>query len=227
LHRRGYRQAVAKAPLRETLAAAMILASRWDKRSALVDPFCGSGTIPIEAALIARNVAPGKHRDFAFMRWPNFDAKLWQHALDRALTAERITRMPILGFDRDAGAIDAARENAGRAKVLDQVAFDVQPLSSLQVPAAAGWLITNPPYGVRVGERTHLRDLYARLGRISQERLSRWHIGLLSAHPALEAQLALPLEEVFRTTNGGLNVRLVIRVPLERAADRVTPMEAR
>ncbi|MGQ0639835.1 MAG: THUMP domain-containing class I SAM-dependent RNA methyltransferase [Gemmatimonadaceae bacterium] len=220
LHRRGYRQAVAKAPLRETLAAAMLLGARWDAQAPLVDPFCGSGTIPIEAALQSCNIAPGIQREFAFMKWPNFNAKAWDAALDRARSRERSSRAPIYAADRDAGAIEAARANAVRAGVLDHIVFENKPLSALREPATPGWLVTNPPYGVRVGERGQLRDLYATLGRMSQERLSAWHIALLSAHPELDAQLALPLKEVFRTTNGGLAVRLVMRIPLERTAGR-------
>jgi putative N6-adenine-specific DNA methylase len=222
LHRRGYRQAVAKAPLRETLAAAMLLGSRWPARAPLLDPFCGSGTIPIEAALLAGNIAPGKQRDFAFMQWPNFDENLWRGVLQRAQSAERAPSVPILGADRDAGAIDAARANAARAGVGEQVVFDTKALSSLQAPATPGWLVTNPPYGVRVGERKRLRDLYAALGRLARERFADWHVALLSADPTLTAQLALPLTEVFRTTNGGLAVALVERVPLERAGARHT-----
>lgn len=219
LHRRGYRQAVAKAPLRETLAAAMLLAAEWNVEAPLIDPFCGSGTIAIEAALLARNIAPGITREFAFMRWPTFDRALWQAMIDRARTLERdAAPAPILAADRDAGAIQATRANAQRAGVLNDIDIRCQPLSALKPPATPGWLVSNPPFGIRVGERQRLRDLYATLGRLGRERLRDWHIAILSAHPALDAQLALPLVESFRTTSGGLNVRLVARVPLERPA---------
>ncbi|MBS1241551.1 MAG: methylase, partial [Gemmatimonadetes bacterium] len=116
LHQRGYRLATAKAPLRETLAAAMLLGAGWDPRTPLVDPFCGSGTIPIEAALLARRIPPGRHRSFAFMRWPGFDAASWQALLARA-DAESLPQAsaPIVGADRDAGAIRASVANAERA----------------------------------------------------------------------------------------------------------------
>ncbi len=220
LHRRGYRQAVGKAPLRETLAAAMLLGTRWNPAAPLIDPFCGSGTIAIEAALLALNVAPGRRRSFAFMTWPTFDDSTWQAVVDRARSQERATtRAPILACDRDAGAIDATRANAERAGVAGHIDVRRQPLSSLIPPATPGWLVTNPPYGVRVGERDQLRDLYATLGRMARERLSDWYLALLSAHPALDAQLALPLDECFRTTNGGRNVRLIARVPLQRRGE--------
>ena len=215
LHRRGYRQAVAKAPLRETLAAAMLLAAEWNIGAPLIDPFCGSGTIAIEAALLARNIAPGARREFAFMNWPTFDSAAWSATLDEARTLERNAgRAPIIAADRDDGAIEATLSNAQRAGVLEDIDARCQPLSALDPPATPGWLVSNPPYGVRVGERDRLRDLYAVLGRLCRERLRDWHVALLSAHPELDAQLALPLVETLRTTNGGLNVRLVARVPL-------------
>jgi putative N6-adenine-specific DNA methylase len=218
LHRRGYRQAVAKAPLRETLAAAMILGSRWNSTDPLVDPFCGSGTVAIEGALLALNVAPGARREFAFTHWPNFDAASWRETLARAESRRRPrSAAPILGFDRDAGAIDAAHDNAARAGVSDHVEFVCQPLSALTPPANSGWVVTNPPYGVRMGDRERLRDLYAALGRLAGERLSGWHVAVLSADRALDAQIAPRMEQIFRTTNGGLDVRLVMRVPLGQA----------
>lgn len=223
LHRRGYRQAVAKAPLRETLAAAMLLATEWNVSAPLIDPFCGSGTIAIEAALLARNIAPGIGRGFAFMNWPTFDSSAWTATLDHARTLEcNAAPAAIIAADRDEGAIEATRANAQRAGVLADIDARCQPLSALEPPATPGWLVSNPPYGVRVGERHRLRDLYAAIGRLGRERLRDWHIALLSAHPELDAQLALPLVEAFRTTNGGLNVRLVARVPLEQPAGGAT-----
>lgn len=215
LHRRGYRQAVAKAPLRETLAAAMLIASRWTPDVPLIDPLCGSGTIPIEAALIALNIAPGARREFAFMRWPNFDERVWRATLARAVDQQRGSAPSIAGFDRDAGAIAAARDNAQRAGVAEHVAFDRQPLSALAPPPTPGWVVTNPPYGVRIGERDRLRDLYATIGHLAGERLRAWHIAVLTAQRALDAQISGDLQQIFRTTNGGLDVRLVLRVPLE------------
>jgi len=115
LSRRGYRLATAKAPLRETLAAGILMASGWDLKSPLVDPFCGAGTIPIEAALMARNIAPGIHRHFAFMDWPNFDAETWERLKALSREGEAKSSPPLMGSDRDAGAIRAAGENAERA----------------------------------------------------------------------------------------------------------------
>jgi putative N6-adenine-specific DNA methylase len=220
LHRRGYRLATAKAPLRETLAAAMLLGSQWNPAAPLVDPFCGAGTIAIEGALLSRRIAPGMQRRFAFMRWPNYDASAWNAVRDAARENERPRAgAEILASDRDAGAVDATRANAERAGVAADLAVAVQPLSALQPPRAPGWLVTNPPYGVRVSERDDLRDLYAAFGRLVRERLAGWHVALLSAQPALDAQLKLPLREVLRTSNGGLTVRLVQRT-VKREGDR-------
>ncbi len=214
LHQRGYRLATAKAPLRETLAAAMLLGADWDPRAPLVDPFCGSGTIPIEAALMARRMAPGRHRSFAFMRWPAFDSTTWQALLDRA-DAEVLARAPapILGSDRDAGAVRAAVANAERAGVLGDIEFRQVPLSTLRAPAGPGWLVTNPPYGVRVGEADRLRDLYARLGSVLGTEFAGWAAVMLSANRALEAQTGRPWQEIWRSRNGGIPVRLVRTPP--------------
>jgi putative N6-adenine-specific DNA methylase len=169
LHRRGYRQQLAKAPLRETIAAAMLLGAGWPGDVPLVDPMCGSGTIPIEAAWMARRIAPGRNRDFAFRAWPEFDASMWTRLVDEARSGElpRVAA-PIAASDRDAGAIEAARANAARGGVESDVSFTVAPISALEPRRGEGWLISNPPYGVRVGERDRLRNLYAQLGNVAR-----------------------------------------------------------
>jgi putative N6-adenine-specific DNA methylase len=221
LHLRGYRQALARAPLRETLAASMLLGSGWDGASPLLDPMCGSGTIPIEAALIARGIAPGlagldrEPRDYAFTSWPDFDVELWARVVDRA-AAEILPAAPtpILGSDRDEGAIQAAASNAARAGVSGDVDLSVRPVSAIDPPPGPGWVVINPPYGVRVGERDPLRNLYAALGRTLRDRCPGWTLALLSPDHALERQVGMPLDEALRTSNGGIPVRLVVgRVP--------------
>lgn len=210
LHRRGYRLATAKAPLRETLAAALLQASGWDARTPLIDPMCGAGTIAIEAALTARRIAPGLHRRFAFMEWPDFDAALWERLVDEA-QAQVLPRAPapIQASDRDAGAIEAATANAERAGVREDIDFSVRALSAIEPPPVAGWLVTNPPYGVRVGggESDRLRNLYAQLGNVARRKCAGWTLTFLSAEPRLEAQVGIPLEVVLRTRNGGIAVR--------------------
>lgn len=210
LHRRGYRLATAKAPLRETLAAAMLAASRWDHAAPLVDPMCGAGTIPIEAALMARRIAPGLHRRFAFEDWPDHDAAAWSITTDEARSLA-LDRAPgaIIASDRDAGAVKASSENADRAGVLQDIELSERTISDAAYPATPGWIITNPPYGLRIGGSKPLRNLYAQLGRIVRERAPGFQIALLSADKSLESQMKLDLREVFRTSNGGIPVRLV------------------
>lgn len=228
LHLRGYRQAVAKAPLRETLAAALLQASGWSGDAPLVDPMCGAGTIPIEAAMLARRIAPGlaaagrEPRGYAFQEWPEFDGEVWDRVVDRArgaiLSAARVT---IAGSDRDAGAVEAARANAERAGVAEGIDFRVAPLSALQPPPGPGWLVTNPPYGVRVGERGGLRDLYAALGTLARGPLAGWTLAMLSADRRLEGQVGIRWSEVLRTQNGGIPVRVVVGGGGEASRDSV------
>jgi putative N6-adenine-specific DNA methylase len=210
LHRRGYRQAVARAPLRETLAATMLAAVRYDASRPLVDPFCGSGTVVIEAAMMARDIAPGLQRAFGAEAWPETPGTVWREAREAARARIKpAAEAPLIGSDRDAGAIDAARANAARAGVSADVEFVPRALSDLVVPASPGLLLTNPPYGVRVGESGALRDLFARLGQVARTRCPGWRVALLSGDRTLEGHTGLRFREVLRTTNGGLPVRVV------------------
>ena len=214
LHRRGYRQAVAKAPLRETLAAAMLAAAGHTGDRPTLDPLCGAGTIPIEAALRARRIAPGARRRFAFEHWPAFDAARWRALVDEAVAGELAAApAPIQGSDRDEGAVAAARANAERAGVAQDVDFAVLPVSAA-VPASAGpgTVATNPPYGARVGDRDRLRNLYGALGNLLRTRCPGWTAALLVADRTLGDQLRLPLADAFTTTNGGIPVRLGVGV---------------
>lgn len=212
LHRRGYRLATAKAPLRETLAAALIAASGWDLISPLVDPLCGSGTVPIEAALMGGGRMPGAARTFSAERWPGVSRTLGDRI--RAELAERRRTGPtpiVRGSDRDAGAIAAAVANADRAGVSDGVGLSTRSLSAAEFPAGGrGWVVTNPPYGVRVGDTERVRDLWAQLGHVLRTCAKGWRIALLSPDPALERQLGIAVRAVATTTNGGIPVRLVV-----------------
>ncbi len=215
LHRRGYRQAVAKAPLRETLAAAMLEGADYAGDMAVVDPLCGSGTLVIEAAQMAMGIAPGLARTFQAEQWPAAQPGVWSAARTAAASQRRsAVGFPLEGSDRDAGAIDAAHANAERAGVSDHAAFAVQALSDAQAPAPRGLLITNPPYGIRVGEADMVRDLYARFGQVARECFPGWRVAFLSADRtpghALERQLRLPLKPAWRSSNGGIPVRLLV-----------------
>lgn len=210
LHRRGWRQAVGKAPLRETLAAAMLLGVEWDGTLPLHDPCGGSGTIAIEAALLARRMAPGRGRRFAAERWPALPPSVFAMARERAAAAEvPSAAVRISAADRDDGAVRAMRENAERAGVAADVIVERATVAMLAPDADEGWIVTNPPYGARIGDGHDLRDLYATLGRVLRERRPGWHLALLDADRRLSGQLGMPLETVWRSENGGLPVELV------------------
>ena len=208
LHRRGYRLATAKAPLRETLAAGMLLASGWDQRSPLLDPFCGAGTIPIEAALMARKIAPGLRRHFAFMDWPNFDGGVWERQRSEAREGRAESPPRILASDRDAGAIQAARANAERAGVADGIDFSCRALSAVDPPRGSGWVVTNPPYGVRLGAPEDLLKLYTRFGRVLRMQCPGWQVTLLGNSIQLLSATGLKFDLGISTRNGGVKVRL-------------------
>lgn len=218
LHRRGYRLAGAKAPLRETLAAAVLLGARYREGMPMVDPFCGSGTLPIEAALIGRRIAPGLRRRFAFERWPVFDPAAWTE-----LKAEATARIregngaPIIGSDRDAGAIVAARENAERAGVGRDIRFKEEAISSVAPPVGPGLLATNPPYGIRIGGEGDLRDLFSRFGTLVRERWQGWTIAMISAGEMPEREMRLSFETLWQSTNGGIPIRLLASLPASRS----------
>ena len=208
LHRRGYRLATAKAPLRETLAAGMLLASGWDFQAPLLDPFCGAGTIPIEAALMARRIAPGLRRRFAFMDWPGFDGAAWESLRAAAGEGRAESLPPILASDRDAGAVQAARENAERAGVAGGIEFSCRALSSVEPPPGPGWVVTNPPYGVRLGTAEDLPKLYTRLGRVLRMKCPGWGVTMLCNSTGLLAATGLKFDLGISTRNGGVKVRL-------------------
>ena len=208
LHRRGYRLATAKAPLRETLAAGMLLASGWDLTSPLLDPFCGAGTIPIEAALMARRIAPGLRRRFAFMDWPTFDEAIWERQRAEAREVRVKSRPLLIASDRDAGAIQAALANAERAGVADGIDFSCRALSAITPPPGSGWVVTNPPYGVRMGAPEDLPKLYTRFGRVLRMKCPGWRVTLLGNSTQLLSATGLNFDLGISTRNGGVKVRL-------------------
>jgi putative N6-adenine-specific DNA methylase len=209
LHRRGYRLATAKAPLRETLAFAMVRASGWDGISPLLDPFCGSGTIPIEAALWARRVPPGYTRHFAFMDWPDFNSNLWNKLLVEAGKAIVSASPNIIASDRDTGAIRAAQANAERAGVSDCIQFSRRAVSAIEPPSGPGWVVTNPPYGVRLRKTKDLRNLYAQLGNVLRAKCPGWDVTLLCDSIRLIHSTGLKFDKGISVMSGGLRVKLV------------------
>jgi putative N6-adenine-specific DNA methylase len=164
----------------------------------------------IEGALLARRRAPGLARQFAFMQWPEFDAGAWRTLVTDARSQERSAApVPIFGSDRDAGATAAALGNATRAGVADDIGFATCAISAIEPPTGPGWLVTNPPYGVRVGARELLRNLYAQLGQVARTKCPGWTVALVSGNRMLTQQTRLPFTAVLATTNGGLPVELV------------------
>jgi len=218
LHLRGYRLATAKAPLRETLAAGILMASGWDMASPLLDPFCGSGTIPIEAALMAGHIAPGCARRFAFMDWPDFDVAMWKALLAQAalppVEEGPGMRVRILASDRDAGAIKAAQANAERAGVADSIEFSRRAVSAIEPPPGPGWVVTNPPYGVRVSAGKDLRNLYAQFGNVMRAECPGWRVAMLCDRSPLARQTGLHFDPArsLALVNGGLKVKLAVGI---------------
>ncbi len=185
LHKRGYRPAHNAAPLRETLAAAMVLLSRYRGKGEFVDPFCGSGTIPIEAALIALNRAPGLHRHFAAMDWRALDRAIWAEAAEAARAKEFHGDYSILGSDVDPKAVAIARQNAARAGVGELVRFEVADALRFDRETERGVIVTNPPYGERILEKTEAEALYRGFGAALAGR-ENWSVYLLSSHTEFE-----------------------------------------
>jgi len=209
LHRRGYRLATSKAPLRETLGAGILMASGWDRVSPLLDPFCGSGTIPIEAALLARHIPPGRGRYFAFMGWPSFSKDTWESLLCEIPQVRQIPSPVIMASDRDAGAVRAAQANAKRAGVTDGINFSCRAVSSVDPPIEPGWVVTNPPYGVRTKTDHDLRNLYAQFGNVLRAKCPGWRVAVLGSSLQLLRIIGLEWEQEISLMTGGIRVRLV------------------
>ena len=188
LHKRGYRKLVGEAPLKETLAAALIQLSYWNSSRMLLDPFCGSGTIPIEAALLGRKLAPGLHRTFASEEWPIVPRKVWEQARDeaRSLALPKLDA-PIVGSDSDPNAIKLAKHHALEAGVASDLRFEYRDFAQIAGPDLLpyGCLIANPPYGERLGELDEAEALYARLGAFCN-RLNAWSVYVLTSHKEFE-----------------------------------------
>ena len=214
LYRRGYRQEISRAPLRETLAAGMLELAGYRGDEALWDPMCGSGTLPIEAALIALRRAPGIARTFAFERFPSHDARAWE-ALKEQARAEELPSPPksIRATDLHSGALGTARRNARRAGVLEHLSLERQDVTKPTAlpPELAGLLIANPPYGIRVGDVRELVPLYQALGALLRERLPPgWRAAVLLPDHRLEQALGLEIDDAFDVQNGGIRCQLVL-----------------
>ena len=205
LHKRGYRILSSKAPITETLAAAMILLTPWKGDRILVDPFCGCGTFPIEAAMMAANMAPGVNRSFTAEEWKNLvDRKLWYEAVTEAgdLLREDIST-DIQGYDIDPDMVKAARENAREAGVDHLIHFQARPVSELRHPKKYGFLVTNPPYGERLEEKAALPGLYREIGE-AFARLDSWSMYLITGYEDAERYIGRKADRNRKIYNGML-----------------------
>ena len=201
LHKRGYRPAHNAAPLKETMAAALVTFSRYRGREDFADPFCGSGTIPIEAALIAKNRAPGLNREFPAMRWPGFEKPIWDRVRDEARAHEFSGDYRIFASDIDPKAVALARENARRAGVDDVVQFSVADATQFARKTENGIIVTNPPYGERIMEKQEAEALYAGFGK-AWRATENWKLYLLSSHTEFERTFGKTADKKRKLYNG-------------------------
>ncbi len=210
LDRRGYRLERNEAPLRETLAAAIIALTGWDGSVPLADPMCGSGTIPIEAALVAARVPPGRNRSFGFQRWLDFDSRLWKQILAEA--EQGIRPLPlglITGYDSDGRALSVARRNAEAAGFEGQLHFFHSSLEQFTPEGEKGVVIINPPYGKRMGEEEQLKELYRRIGDIFKQRCRGWTGYVITGNLELAKYIGLKASRRFVLFNGPIECRLL------------------
>lgn len=208
LHKRGHKEAVSKAPMRETLAALFLRQCGYDGTQPLLDPMCGSGTFVIEAAELALGLAPGRTRAFAFEHLAGFDEAAWTKM--RAMQTGRETQVRVFGSDRDAGAIRMSRANAERAGVAGIARFEQVAVADLVRPdGPPGQVIINPPYGARIGNKQALRTLYRTLGGTLKNRFAGWQVGLVTSDAGLAKATGLPFGKPGPVIDhGGLKIRL-------------------
>ncbi|MCQ5144346.1 THUMP domain-containing class I SAM-dependent RNA methyltransferase [Enterocloster bolteae] len=205
LHKRGYRTLTSKAPITETLAAALILLTPWNRDRILVDPFCGSGTFPIEAAMMAANMAPGMNRSFLAEEWRNvIKRKCWYEAMDEAGDlVEEDVQVDIQGYDVDGDIVKAARSNAQSAGVDHMIHFQQRPVSALSHPKKYGFIISNPPYGERIEEKENLPALYREIGeRFSA--LDAWSMYLITSYEDAQKYIGRKADKNRKIYNGML-----------------------
>lgn len=208
LHKRGSKVALNKAPLRETLAALCLRACDYTGTEPVLDPMCGSGTFILEAAEIACNLAPGRHRSFAFEQLTSFDPDAWQDMISNIKTNE--SAVPFYGYDRDHGAIELSRDNAARAGLSEYCRFERQTISAIKAPdGPSGLVMINPPYGKRLGEVKKLLPLYQSMGHTLSENFKGWRVGLITNEEKLARSTTLPFQgKPVSFNHGGIPVKL-------------------
>ena len=203
LHKRGYRLQTSKAPITETLAASLIMLTPWRKDRILVDPFCGSGTFPIEAAMIAANIAPGMNREFTAEAWTNIIPKqLWYDAVEEAQDmVDKDIQVDIQGYDLDGEVVKAARENAKRAGVEHLIHFQQRDVAKMSHPKKYGFIITNPPYGERLEDKADLPELYTTIGEV-YKKLDAWSMYMITSYTDAERYVGRKADKNRKIYNG-------------------------
>ncbi len=211
LHRRGYRPAMGQAPLKETLASALLAIAGWTPEQPLFDPLCGSGTFLLEAGMQSLNIAPGKFQPaFCFQQWPDFDQALWESLLTQAQEGERDTlQAPIWGSDGDREVIQEAKTNAQQCQLAGKIHWQWQNFADIEPPAEAGVLICNPPYGKRIGNEEELGDFYKQIGDVLKQRFKGWTAFILSGNKALTKRIGLRTSARFPVNNSNLPCTLL------------------
>ena len=206
LHKRGYRSLIGGAPLKETMAAALIRLSKWNPDTVLVDPLCGSGTIPIEAALIGQNIAPGMNREFASEHWPSIPKDVWRQARAETHDLANYDRpLEIIGTDIDDEMLKIARVNAEEAMVNDSIHFQRMDVSDLRSSKKYGKIICNPPYGERLGEQKEVEQLYKRMGNVFRA-LDTWSYYILTSYEGFESLFGKQASKKRKLFNGNIKV---------------------
>jgi putative N6-adenine-specific DNA methylase len=207
LHKRGYRILSGKAPLRETIAAGILMLARWNEKIDLIDPFCGSGTIPIEAAMIARNQAPNMHRSFLFEEWDLLSKDTILDERRKARKAVKVSQAKIIGYDSDWKMIEYATENAKKAGVLNDCTFEKMPMEQVKAEEKYGYVLTNPPYGERLKDSEAAFNLYQQMKHLKKD-LPDWSYFIFTSHEGVEKAFDMKASKKKWITNSGLKTWL-------------------
>lgn len=201
LHKRGYRELAGIAPLKETLAASMLLISRWKDEFELIDPFCGSGTILIEAAMIAQNIAPGVNRNFVCESWPSMSGNVFNIVKEGAKKSQKQKDLKIIGYDIDYRTLKVAMENAKKAGVDKYIQFQKRDFMEFSTSRKYGFIVSNPPYGARIGEKKILDELYKHMGRV-KKKLDTWDFNILTSFEPFEKTFGIKSTKNRKLYNG-------------------------
>jgi putative N6-adenine-specific DNA methylase len=211
LHRRGYHPAMGVAPLKETLAAALLELAQWTPDLPFLDPCCGSGTLPIEATLKALDIAPGLYRSgFGLQKWRDFEPELWKKLIDEANQRQKFSlAAPIFGSDGDRSVLEEAKANAAFCQIEEYIQFSQKQITELESPGDRGVILCNPPYGMRLGDTQALGTLYKQLGDVFKQRFKGWTAYILTGNKELAKQVGLRTAKRIAVYNGSLPCTLL------------------